>query len=125
MSALAVTYTGKVDKGGLMLKKFHHFFLRAMRCHLVSYFRVYPKITYQLPSFWSVSSAITPRYVVDTDGCSFRSFHQDRRLYSSLRSQHGRGILSPFDHLLSPYNNYFRSLPQQTSLTELTCDHLK
>ena len=53
-----------------LLKKAHHFFLRAVRCHLVSYFRVYPKITYQLPSLWH--SRLSPHAMfVDTDGSPF------------------------------------------------------
>lgn len=79
-----------------LLKKAHHFFLRAVRCHLVSYFRVYPKITYQLPSLWH--SRLSPHAMfVDTDGCLFRSYHQDRRSLVWLRSQHGHGTF-PFDH---------------------------
>ena len=53
-----------------LLKKAHHFFLRAVRCHLVIYFRVYPKITYQLPSLWH--SRLSPHAMfVDTDGSPF------------------------------------------------------
>ena len=47
-----------------LLKKTHHFFLRAVRCHLVSYFRVYPKITYQLPSLWH--SRLSPHVMLWT-----------------------------------------------------------
>lgn len=79
-----------------LLKKAHHFFLRAIRCHLVIYLRVYPKITYQLPSLWH--SRLSPHAMfVDTDGCLFRSYHQDRRSLVWLRSQHGHGTF-PFDH---------------------------
>lgn len=79
-----------------LLKKAHHFFLRAVRCHLVSYFRVYPKITYQLPSLWH--SRLSPHAMfVDTDGSPFGRTIKTAVFHSSLRSQHGHGTF-PFDH---------------------------
>ena len=79
-----------------LLKKAHHFFLRAVRCHLVSYFRVYPKITYQLPSLWH--SRLSPHAMfVDTDGSPFGRTIKTAVFRSSLRSQHGHGTF-PFDH---------------------------
>lgn len=80
---------------------------RALRCHLVSYFRVYPKITYRLPSFWSVFSAITPRYAVDADDLplsvvvTLTAAH-----FGSLRSQPGPGTSS----LLTKPQLFTRSL---------------
>ena len=80
-----------------LLKKAHHFFLRAVRCHLVSHFRVYPKITYQLPSLWH--SRLSPHTMfVDTDGCPFSVVPPRPPFFVVwLRSQHGHGTF-PFDH---------------------------
>ena len=43
------------------------------------------------------SSAIAPRYAVDTDGCPFGHSTKTAVFHSSLRSQHGHGTF-PFDH---------------------------
>lgn len=67
---LSLKLTDGWDRSFSLLKKAHHFFLRAVRCHLVIYFRVYPKITYQLPSLWH--SRLSPHAMfVDTDGSPF------------------------------------------------------
>ena len=110
----------EIGRSSSLLKKAHHFFLRAVRCHLVIYFRVYPKITYQLPSLWPVFSAIAPHYV-----CGHRwlplSVVPSRPPFFSMVKVATRARNFPFWPSL--WHLFSRSLPQQTSLTELTCDH--